>query len=243
MATEFWKRLERNHSYRLAKTRLRQWLNVIPSVDTDLIIDTVSEGGWTYCPQLLNRESIVYSFGVGDDISFDLSLIQRTGATVFAFDPTVVLADLNSRFDIPSSFHFYAWAAACEDGEMILYPRVEHGRVSKTMYTLMENAHVKTQARQVPARTIKSIANEFEHQKIDLIKIDIEGAEYGVIEDLLKSHLRPTQILIEFHHRHAGFSKHDTLNCIQEMRKAGYKIFSCSDLIREIAFMHESQHL
>jgi hypothetical protein len=45
-------------------------------------------GGWSLCPHLLCQESIVYSIGIGDDISFDLSLIKKFGITVNAFDPT-----------------------------------------------------------------------------------------------------------------------------------------------------------
>jgi len=31
--------------------------------------------------------------------------------------------------------------------------------------------------------------------------MDIEGAEYEVIDDLIASGIRPKQILVEFHHR------------------------------------------
>ena len=43
---------------------------------------------WSYVPELLSKESIVYSMGVGDVINFDLDLIRDHGVTVHAFDPT-----------------------------------------------------------------------------------------------------------------------------------------------------------
>jgi len=32
--------------------------------------------------------AVVYSLGIGEDISFDLALIEKYGARVHAFDPT-----------------------------------------------------------------------------------------------------------------------------------------------------------
>src|SRR5258708_325938 len=43
---------------------------------------------WCICPAGLSPESVVYSFGVGQDISFDRELIGCFGVRVHAFDPT-----------------------------------------------------------------------------------------------------------------------------------------------------------
>ncbi|MGC2298446.1 MAG: hypothetical protein WA476_06560, partial [Acidobacteriaceae bacterium] len=45
-------------------------------------------GGWTIAPDLLNANSVMFSFGVGNDISFDLATIERFGMTVHGFDPS-----------------------------------------------------------------------------------------------------------------------------------------------------------
>ena len=37
-------------------------------------------GGFYVCPSLLNSQSVVYSFGVGEDISFDKSIIEKHGS-------------------------------------------------------------------------------------------------------------------------------------------------------------------
>lgn len=41
---------------------------------------------------------------------------------------------------------------------------------------------------------------ELSHSVIDILKIDIEGSEYDVIEDLINSKIRPKELLNEFHH-------------------------------------------
>src|SRR5665213_2396206 len=50
-------------------------------------------GGW-YAPTYdLYPGSIVYSAGVGQDISFDQALIGQCGCSIFAFDPTPHASD------------------------------------------------------------------------------------------------------------------------------------------------------
>lgn len=45
-------------------------------------------GGWHVVPDGISPESVVYSFGIGEDISFDTAFIATYGTTVHAFDPT-----------------------------------------------------------------------------------------------------------------------------------------------------------
>ena len=45
-------------------------------------------GGWVIPVSLLDSRSICYCIGCGEDISFDLSLIEAFGCSVFAYDPT-----------------------------------------------------------------------------------------------------------------------------------------------------------
>ncbi|GIS18490.1 MAG: hypothetical protein CM15mP120_04060 [Pseudomonadota bacterium] len=38
------------------------------------------------------------------------------------------------------------------------------------------------------------------HDHLDVLKMDIEGAEYAVLDDMLQSNILPDQLLVEFHH-------------------------------------------
>ena len=57
-----------------------------------LSVPTVSAGArsgvWTVCPEGITPDSVVYSFGVGDNVAWDLAMIRRFGVQVHAFDPT-----------------------------------------------------------------------------------------------------------------------------------------------------------
>merc|ERR1712070_537593 len=45
-------------------------------------------GGWSVVLDLLSPHSVIYSFGLGQDISWDLELIKASGAHVHGFDNT-----------------------------------------------------------------------------------------------------------------------------------------------------------
>ena len=58
----------------------------IPGVGVERI-GSVYGGGWVV-PDRLDSSSLVLSFGIGEDITFDAMLIERTGCRVVGFDPT-----------------------------------------------------------------------------------------------------------------------------------------------------------
>ena len=69
--------------------------------------------------------------------------------------------------------------------------------------------------------------------------MDIEGAEYEVLEGLLNSPVLPTQLLVEFHHRFVEDGLAKTYDIIRRLRDAGYRIFAISEIGREISFLKE----
>jgi hypothetical protein len=68
--------------------------------------------------------------------------------------------------------------------------------------------------------------------------MDIEGAEYSVLADILACRIQVKQLLVEFHHRwpHIGIEK--TKQAIRALNAAGYRIFSVSPSGEEYSFQH-----
>ena len=64
---------------------------------------------WCLVPDYLNERSIIYSFGVGTDISFDLQVIKRIGCMVFAFDPTPRSIECIKNQALPSEFKLHLY--------------------------------------------------------------------------------------------------------------------------------------
>lgn len=241
MGSQAWKRFEKSAWVQRNKTRLRQLIGQELRLTPAIRLETVTDGGWTYDVTRLHEQSVVYSLGVGDTIEFDLALIERCAATVHAFDPTPSSYETLDSTTLPPQFHFHPWAVAGADGTLTLYPRVRNnGRISETMYTLLPDEQSKDSGIESPALTIESIMQRLQHTSIDVLKMDIEGAEYDVLDSMLETAQRPMQLLIEFHHRHAGVGKRRTEDVIAKLAAAGYDIFAVSDNMREVCFLHRS---
>jgi len=90
----------------------------------------------------------------------------------------------------------------------------------------------------VPLKSISDIMLELGHDHIDVLKMDIEGAEYDVIHGLVNSNISIGQILIEFHDRlfHGDLSM--SIESVKLLRSAGYRIFAVSDTFEEVSFVH-----
>src|SRR2546422_4337553 len=71
---------------------------------------------WCVAHTALRKDSVVYSLGVGTDISFDLELIARTGVVVHAFDPTPRSVEWIRNQHLPIEFVFHEVGVADYDG-------------------------------------------------------------------------------------------------------------------------------
>ena len=238
MAIAAWKHLEKTPGYQRKKRFLKRLVGKELTLKNDINIPVIKDGGWWFTPEGLNSGSIVYSLGVGDDIDFDLSVIEKYGVTVHAFDPTPSSIDMLDGRDLPQRFEFHPWAVSATDGSLTFYPRLrKDGSKSDVMYTMIAEEETIDDAIEVAAYSLSTISEKLGHQKIDLMKMDIEGAEYEVLDGLLASPIKPTQLLVEFHHRFPGIGLAKTADVIQRLRAAGYRIFAVSEIGREVSFL------
>lgn len=200
---------------------------------------TQTAGGWCYAPRGLDSSSVVYSLGVGDNFDFDTHLVSTFGLELHAFDPTPASIALLSRSDLPGGFHHHPWAVAAADGPLVLYPRRPgDGQVGSSMLTVSGADGAREEAIEVAGYTLSTIVRRLGHERVDLLKVDIEGSEYEVVASLIDSDLRPRQILVEFHHRFSGIPLDATRRAVARLRDAGYGLFAVSDTGRELSFIH-----
>ena len=194
-------------------------------------------GGWDIVTKDIDAGSIVYSFGVGEDASFDTALIDRFGLTVHAFDPTPKSIEWVKRQGFSGRFVMHEYGIAAFDGTVTFNPPENPAHVS---HTLLERPETQLRGITVPVKKIDTIMKELGHDRIDILKMDVEGAEYQVIDDIERSGIRPGQILIEFHHRFPGVGIGKSKETIAKIRNMGYLLFSISDRMEEFSFIRRS---
>lgn len=141
----------------------------------------------------LNKNSLVYSFGIGEDITFDLELMNRIGCEINAFDPTPKSLKWIKEQKLPEKFKFFEYGLSDKNGILKFDPPPNPEWVS---YKESENGSFE-----FPVKKLSSIKEELGHQdkRIDFLKLDIEGSEYSVIDNILLENLNPIQMSVEFH--------------------------------------------
>jgi FkbM family methyltransferase len=142
--------------------------------------------------EYLSRESIVYSGGVGEDLSFDLALIERLGCTVCAFDPTPRAIAFAARVSSPN-LRFHPYALWSEDTVLPFFAPAAETHVSHSLVNLQRT----DTSIEVRCRSLPSLMRELGHDRIDLLKLDVEGAEYEVLGSL--TGIRPRVVCVELH--------------------------------------------
>ena len=206
-----------------------------------LVYEGSTYGGWWYNADHIDANSIVYSFGLGEDTSWDEALLRR-GARVFGFDPT------------PKSLAYIRGRAQLRrgPGRFTLTPQGLWTKDTFLKFTLPDNpGHVSLRAGEIEGQrgfielkvnTLEHFMEMNGHTRLDILKIDIEGAEYEFLEDLLTRDFFPfDQLLVEFHHRFftGGMEMHNAL--IEELFRKGFSI-ARNEHNQEVTF-HRMSHV
>lgn len=177
-------------------------------------------GGWWIVPAPLHRDAVVISVGLGEDVSFDLALIEAFGCTVYGFDPTPKSLAYLEKLALPEAFHLKPYALSDTDGEVSFNLPGNDEHVSGSIENIDSNKSIT-----VECKSMQSILKELGVDRIDVLKMDIEGSEYKVIENLISSGIFPDQILVEYHHFFDSVSNAETKRSIDLLLSNGYELF------------------
>lgn len=195
-------------------------------------------GGFFVATDFIDENSVVYSFGIGEDISFDTEIIKKYNAKVYGFDPTPKSIKWISEQDIPENFHFYDFGISDKTGSATFYfpknPDFVSGSVVEQSNINLENGL------EVQLKTLEDTALFLGHKKIDILKMDIEGSEYDVLENVLQSDILIGQILVEFHDRFFDNGKEKSIKILNLMKEKGFIIFGISETFDEISFINKN---
>lgn len=197
-----------------------------------------SYGGFYIHPDILNADSIVYSFGIGKDISFDKACIKHHQCKVFGFDPTPKSINFVENHVTNPNFIFHDFGiGTTSKTETFFLPKNPKG----TSGSIISSEVVDdTNSIEVHLKSLKDIVTILNHTHIDVLKMDIEGAEYDVLANILNSDIQITQILIEFHDRLFDKEEVQSKEIVKQIQEKGYKVFASSISFEEVSFIHQS---
>jgi FkbM family methyltransferase len=174
-----------------------------------------SYGGWWVPRSLLAADSVCYLAGVGEDVTFDLALIDAVGCEVWAIDPTPRAIAYAETVENPK-FHLLPLGIWSEDAELKFFEPSNPAHVSHSAV----NAQGTERFFVASCRSIRTFMNDLGHDHVDLLKLDIEGAEVAVIEDILSNGPLPKVFCVEFD---APEPLRATLGRVRRLRAAGYE--------------------
>jgi FkbM family methyltransferase len=234
----WWRNLETATPVVIAKYRIRQVVHTEPRHLPDVSRRTARYGEWILSTVDLRRGAVAYCVGVGDDVVLDQALIDVYGLEVHAFDPTPRSVDWVARHSFSDGFHFHPVGVAAHDGEAAFAP--PSNPRSPSFRLISDPTAAGQHCVTCPVRRLITLRRTLGHDHINLLKIDIEGAEYDVLADMLDSGVTVDQLLVEFHHRFKSVGRRQTTDVVTRLRGAGYRIFSISPNGREYSFVRST---
>lgn len=194
---------------------------VVRGLDHHLVRLGSAYGGWWVPADVLVAGSTVVSAGVGEDTTFDEELLAR-GCEVWALDPTPRAQDHVERRRMAGAltdgrFHFFPVGLWHRDEILRFYAPANPGHVSHSVLNI-QNTDCWFEAQ---CWSLAHAMREAGAESVDLLKLDIEGAEVQVLRNLVNGQLRPPIVCVEFD---APLPEMRTLRLLSDLRRAGYRI-------------------
>ncbi|GJP76713.1 hypothetical protein CLOP_g7179 [Closterium sp. NIES-67] len=201
-------------------------------------------GAWSLCTNHVRPGGVVYSFGIGADVSFDNGMVNR-GHKVFGFDPTVPPERVQAMFkdhhnrDQPSAFQFRQLGLAGTDG-IVTFFHSKNPRVQSMTAVKPEKLSGRFEAQGMPAPVLRlpTFMCGNGHGFVDVLKMDVEGVEFDVCDAWLRmrSPLPFGQILIEFHDRMVTDAKARKGACLRALARNGFVEVYVSENFQEATY-------
>lgn len=237
------------------KTKLRQYIKTIQKraieqVNVKIIPDGSNQHlgthkcGWMVPMSVLNKDSVCYLFGAGEDVSFDIALAKTLQPEIHIFDPTPRActhfqqlqdaAEQGKPFPVNASTEIF-YDCSGVDFSRITYHKlglwVEDGiqkmfvpKKSQNVSHSIKNLQKTDEWFEAQVMSLTSIMKSLQHTHVDLIKLDIEGAEIDVLPHAVAA--RPKIIAVEFdegyHHLDAQWKTRINA-AIQHLVNNGYQ--------------------
>jgi len=179
-------------------------------------------GGWNIPKGILTHSSVCYLAGAGEDISFDVELVEKFKCEVHIVDPTprarihfdklIETSRAGIKFPVNNSttefytlssenvdlLHFHDLGLWDEATTLKFYTPKNLDHVSHSALNLQKTKEYF----EAKVTNLKQLMIDLNHTHIDLLKIDIEGSEYKVIDSIIRDNIDIKVLCIEFDEVH-----------------------------------------
>lgn len=182
--------------------RLRAWYHWHPErwrlerrLKPDVAWPVVEVGGFLVPLGVLDERSVCYCAGAGEKIGLEMGLSQRFGSRVVALDPTPrAIAFVQTQPTDPQRFCFVPVGLWSRDETLRFYAPADDRFVSHSIV----DAEAGRSYFEAPCKRLSTLMAERGDREIDLLKMNIEGAEYEVLSDMVATGVKPRSLVIAF---------------------------------------------
>jgi FkbM family methyltransferase len=201
----------------------------VRGLEKTLVIST-KVGDHSFVASGFGPRSVVLDLGLNSG-HWALAMIEAFGCTVYGVEPVPWLFE-----SLPSNERLIAEhcaVTASSDGTVTLF-------LNDQLDATIRHSIADDCARSldVPARTLGSIVHQFGLDRIDLLKIDVEGAEVDILLDSPQDVLeRANQITVEFHDWLDPSLASGVRDTFARLRSLGFQMFRFSRTNGDVLFV------
>jgi FkbM family methyltransferase len=189
------------------------------------------EPNFLYQPDLASG-AVVIDAGCSYEADFSLCLIRRHDVRAFGVDPTrkhrAALRQLETEY--PGRFAHVPCAIASTDATLTFH----ESRINESGSLFSDHVNVlhdEITSYDVEAVTLPTLLKRIGIETVEILKLDLEGAEYDLLERVTADDLRPfRQMFVEFHHHAVDhFGEAETRRIVERISSFGFRAFSIDD--------------
>ncbi len=194
--------------------------------NNNIILLGTDYGGWSFLNDNNLENKFIISAGLGEDASFDIELVSKYNCKVIIIDPTPRAVEHHkqiienagkpktepykkggkqniSSYDLThiNNENFLLISNALynvDNKELKFFSPANKDHVSHSINNWQNDYKKSSDFIEIKTITIKSVLTRFNINRLEMIKLDIEGAEIEVLKNMLDEKIFPTQILVEF---------------------------------------------
>lgn len=187
------------------------------SCDTDYRVGGAGDGAkWVCDIHTLSPPCRVYSFGLSDFIPFEQDILNLTHCELFGFDPTPGLdLDSHRQLHLPGA-SFYPYGLSGRDGDISQRKDPYSMDMEWLEMTLGPNMF-----------TLRSLMGKMGHRAVDMLKMDIEGGEWGVLNNIFTNCANIPEglrwLLVEVHLWHTELE--EVISVFSKIEACGFRLY------------------